>query len=108
MLFNEIIVLLPFQKGLGGGGAAIFKMFLCTKLNAIVSGVGNNVTESLLCLYVLLSTNPFNLFDTSTLNKMIINKSRPTENQVSESSGDHQHLFPCFTCLSLLRCMQIA
>lgn len=48
-------------------------MFLGTNLNALVREVGNKVTDLLLCLSVLLSTNPFNPFDTSsTQNKMII------------------------------------
>lgn len=86
-------------EGVGKGGG-IFEVFLGTNLNAMVREVGNKVTDLLLCLSVLPSTNPFNAFDTSsTRNKMILNESRPTEDQISESSEDHQYLFPCFTFL---------
>lgn len=51
-------------------------MFLGTNLNAMVREVGNKVTDLLLCLSVLPSTNLFNAFDTSsTRNKMILNES---------------------------------
>lgn len=87
-------------EGVGKGGGGIFKVFLGTNLNAMVREVGYKVTDLLLCLSVLPSTNPFNPFDTSsTGNKMILNESRPTEDQISESSEDHQYLFPCFTFL---------
>lgn len=89
-----------FSKGLARGAGGIFKVFLGTNLNAMVREVGYKVTDLLLCLSVLPSTNPFNPFDTSsTRNKMILNESRPTEDQISESSEDHQYLFPCFTFL---------